>query len=96
MRQKEIAKIFQPTAITVYVNENELISIINPLVCMHERVTVVVWCIIPSFIHSVTCPTVPGAVLASTPQPRYEQDKRVNGLHSDSWILLKCLSFSSV
>ena len=47
-------------------------------------------CVISSFILSLV---LPGDTLTSTPQLMYmyEQDKHVDGLHSDLWILLKCL-----
>ena len=52
-----------------------------------RRVTVVVL----SFVHSICLSiALQRAALNSSLQLRYEQAKRVDGLQSDGWILLKC------
>ena len=44
-----------------------------------------------SFVHSFVLSTaLQRAALTSSLQLRYEQAKRVDGLQSDGWILLKC------
>ena len=57
------------------------------LLTLGRRVTVVVL----SFIRSLVLSTaLQRAALTSSLQLRYEQAKRVDGLQSDGWILLKC------
>ena len=48
--------------------------------------------VVHSFVHSFCPPryTIERAALTSSRQLRYEQAKHVDGLQSDSWILLKC------
>ena len=47
--------------------------------------------VVRSFVHSfVLFTALQRAALTSSRQLRYEQAKHVDGLQSDSWILLKC------
>ena len=53
--------------------------------------------VVRSFVHSFCLSTaLQRATLTSSHQLRYEQAKHVDGLQSDSWILLKCFQFNSI
>ena len=64
--------------------------IINPRRGTKGYVTVVVLSFVHSFVHSVHRATESSAHFFAPVKVRSEQAKHVDGLQSDSWILLKC------